>query len=88
MFTVGLDVDSRAYFSAATAVISIPTAVKVFSYLATWTSGRGPRGSSITYAFWSFLICFTAGGFTGLILSSVPNRLSVGRIGTETDNNI
>jgi len=70
MFTVGLDVDSRAYFSAATAVISIPTAVKVFSYLATWTSGRGPRGSSITYAFWSFLICFTAGGFTGLILSS------------------
>lgn len=70
MFTVGLDVDSRAYFSAATAVISIPTAVKVFSYIATWASGRGPKGSSITWAFWSFLICFTSGGFSGLILSS------------------
>merc|ERR1712195_401715 len=57
MSTVGLDVDSRAYFSAATAVISIPTAVKVFSYLATWS-------------FWAFLICFTTGGFSGLILSS------------------
>merc|ERR1712195_146273 len=70
MFTVGLDVDSRAYFSAATAVISIPTAVKVFSYLATWASGRGPRGSAATWSFWAFLICFTTGGFSGLILSS------------------
>lgn len=70
MFAVGLDVDSRAYFSAATAVISIPTAVKVFSYIATWSSGRGPRSSSASWSFWSFLICFTSGGFSGLILSS------------------
>lgn len=70
MFTVGLDVDSRAYFSSATAVISIPTAVKVFSYLATWSSSRSPKGSSISWSFFSFIICFTTGGFTGLILSS------------------
>jgi len=70
MLTVGLDVDSRAYFSAATAVISIPTAVKVFSYTATWCSGRAPRGSSASWSFWCFLSMFTIGGFSGLVLSS------------------
>lgn len=70
MFTVGLDVDSRAYFSAATAVISIPTAVKVFSYMATWAAGRAPKGAAVTWSFWAFLICFTSGGFSGLLLSS------------------
>lgn len=70
MFTVGLDVDSRAYFSSATAVISIPTAVKVFSYMASWSGGRGCRGSSISLGFISFLFCFTSGGFSGLMLSS------------------
>lgn len=70
MMTVGLDIDSRAYFSAATAIISIPTAVKIFSYASTWTGSRAPRASSISWSFWSFLICFTLGGFSGLVLSS------------------
>ena len=70
MLTTGLDVDSRAYFSAATAVISVPTAVKVFSYMATFYSGRAHRGSSVTWCFWAFLIMFTVGGFSGLVLSS------------------
>lgn len=70
MFTAGLDVDSRAYFSAATGIVAIPTSVKVFSYLASLAGGRMARGSSAVMAVFSFLSCFTVGGFTGLILSS------------------
>lgn len=70
MFCVGLDLDTRAYFSAATAVVSIPTSVKVFSYCSTFLGSTGLRGSSSVWSFWSFLSCFTSGGFTGIMLSS------------------
>ena len=70
MFTVGLDIDTRSYFSIATSIISIPTSVKIFSYLSTWASGRGLKGSNSSWCFISFIICFSFGGFTGLILSS------------------
>nr|AAB03570.1 cytochrome oxidase subunit I [Euglena gracilis]ALQ28774.1 cytochrome c oxidase subunit 1 [Euglena gracilis var. bacillaris]CAA69263.1 cytochrome-c oxidase [Euglena gracilis] len=70
MFTVGLDIDSRSYFSIATSIISIPTSVKMFSYINTWASGRGFRGNNSSWSFFSFLICFCFGGFTGLLLSS------------------
>lgn len=70
MFSVGLDLDTRAYFSAATALVGVPTSVKVFSWLATLSGSSTNRGSSVTYGVWCFLVCFTLGGFTGLVLSN------------------
>jgi len=50
--------------------VSIPTSVKVFSYVASFVGTRSGRGSSGVWSFISFLVCFTCGGFTGLVLSS------------------
>lgn len=75
MYTVGMDIDSRIFFTTTTIIIAVPTGIKVFSWLITLWEGKISTKTPMIFAI-AFITLFTIGGLTGVMLANAPLDVS------------